>query len=325
MLAPGAAADRSCRSCSPPARALACSFACAAWRSPAACSSCPSFAAVQSWAPVDRRARVIAAVNVLNAAYMVGAGGIVAGLQAAGVGVPLLFAALGVLSIAAVAYVVHAWGSEVMRDAGRTVFRFFFRLEVNGLENIPGRRRARRHRPQPREPARRTAAAHHPARARGLRRQQSDRAGLVGAAVPERDQGASAGADQAAGRARHRQRREGGRDHRHLPRGPHHAHRRPDEGLRRRGHDRGQGRCLARAGAHRGPGALALRLPAPDADAQVAVPQVQGDVPAGAPAHRSTRRSGARRAARPPVSRCRTSWSTRRWRRHASIAPCLRP
>ena len=98
----------------------------------------PSFAAVQAWAPVDRRARVIAAVNVLNAAYMVGAGGIVAVLQAVGVGVPLLFAVLGVLSIAVVAYVVHAWGSEVMRDAGRTVFRFFFRLEVTGLENIPG-------------------------------------------------------------------------------------------------------------------------------------------------------------------------------------------
>jgi acyl-[acyl-carrier-protein]-phospholipid O-acyltransferase/long-chain-fatty-acid--[acyl-carrier-protein] ligase len=81
----------------------------------------PSFAAVQAWAPVDRRARVIAAVNVLNAAYMVGAGGIVAGLQAAGIGVPLLFAALGVLSIAAVAVVVLAWGGEVLRDTGRSV------------------------------------------------------------------------------------------------------------------------------------------------------------------------------------------------------------
>ena len=38
----------------------------------------PSFAAVQAWAPVDRRARVIAGVNVLNAAYMVGAGALVA-------------------------------------------------------------------------------------------------------------------------------------------------------------------------------------------------------------------------------------------------------
>jgi len=97
----------------------------------------PSFAAVQAWAPVERRARVIAAVNVLNAAYMVGAGAVVALLQAAGVGTPLLFAALGLFCIAAVAYVVHAWGSEVMRDAARTIFRFFFRLEVSGLENIP--------------------------------------------------------------------------------------------------------------------------------------------------------------------------------------------
>jgi acyl-[acyl-carrier-protein]-phospholipid O-acyltransferase/long-chain-fatty-acid--[acyl-carrier-protein] ligase len=98
----------------------------------------PSFAAVQSWAPVDRRARVIAAVNVLNAAYMVGAGGVVSVLQAAGVGVAPLFAVLGVLSIGAMVYVGYAWGAEVMRDAGRTVFKFFFRLEVTGLENIPG-------------------------------------------------------------------------------------------------------------------------------------------------------------------------------------------
>ena len=82
----------------------------------------PAFAAVQAWAPVDRRARVIAAVNVLNAAYMVGAGGLVAGLQAAGVGVPELFAALGVLSIAAIAVVVRAWGGAVLRDTGRSLF-----------------------------------------------------------------------------------------------------------------------------------------------------------------------------------------------------------
>ncbi len=39
----------------------------------------------------------------MNAAYMVAGGAIVAGLQAAGVGVGAIFAALGVLSIAAVA------------------------------------------------------------------------------------------------------------------------------------------------------------------------------------------------------------------------------
>jgi acyl-[acyl-carrier-protein]-phospholipid O-acyltransferase/long-chain-fatty-acid--[acyl-carrier-protein] ligase len=83
----------------------------------------PAFAAVQAWAPVDHRARVIAAVNVLNAAYMVGAGGVVAVLQAAGVGVAELFSALGLLSIAAAAAVLRAWGPEVLRDSGSAVFR----------------------------------------------------------------------------------------------------------------------------------------------------------------------------------------------------------
>jgi acyl-[acyl-carrier-protein]-phospholipid O-acyltransferase / long-chain-fatty-acid--[acyl-carrier-protein] ligase len=98
----------------------------------------PSFAAVQAWAPADRRARVIAAVNVLNAAYMVTAGGIVALLQAGGVGLSLMFAALGILSIATMVLVARAWGSEVLRDFARMMFRFFFQLEVTGLENIPG-------------------------------------------------------------------------------------------------------------------------------------------------------------------------------------------
>jgi acyl-[acyl-carrier-protein]-phospholipid O-acyltransferase / long-chain-fatty-acid--[acyl-carrier-protein] ligase len=101
----------------------------------------PSFAAVQAWAPVDRRARVIAAVNVLNAAYMVAAGGIVAVLQAMGVGISVIFAALGILSIASIALVARFWGTEVLRDSARMMFQFFFRLEVEGLENIPSGQR----------------------------------------------------------------------------------------------------------------------------------------------------------------------------------------
>lgn len=83
----------------------------------------PAFAAVQAWSPPERRARVVAAVNVMNAAYMVVSGAIVAGLQAVGVGLPILFTALGVSSMAAVLYVVHAWGTEVLR--GRRRFSFF--------------------------------------------------------------------------------------------------------------------------------------------------------------------------------------------------------
>jgi acyl-[acyl-carrier-protein]-phospholipid O-acyltransferase / long-chain-fatty-acid--[acyl-carrier-protein] ligase len=55
----------------------------------------PAFAAVQAWAGADRRARVVAAVNVFNAALMVGGTLSVSLLQKAGVGTPALFIALG--------------------------------------------------------------------------------------------------------------------------------------------------------------------------------------------------------------------------------------
>jgi acyl-[acyl-carrier-protein]-phospholipid O-acyltransferase/long-chain-fatty-acid--[acyl-carrier-protein] ligase len=56
----------------------------------------PTFAAVQAWAGVDRRARVVAAVNVLNAAFMVAGSFAVALVQQIwGIGTPALFLALG--------------------------------------------------------------------------------------------------------------------------------------------------------------------------------------------------------------------------------------
>ena len=52
----------------------------------------PAFAAVQAWAGADHRARVIAAVNVLNAAFMVVGALLIALLQKLGWSVPTLFA-----------------------------------------------------------------------------------------------------------------------------------------------------------------------------------------------------------------------------------------
>jgi len=83
----------------------------------------PAFAAVQAWAPVDRRARVVAVVNVLNAAYMLGAGGVVAALQAAGLPLWLLFAVLGFSSLAYVPIVLRAWDREVRQDLARLFAR----------------------------------------------------------------------------------------------------------------------------------------------------------------------------------------------------------
>jgi hypothetical protein len=73
---------------------------------------------------VDRRARVIAGVNVMNSAYMVAGGAIVAILQAFGMKVGALFALLGLLAFAFFASVVRAWFTEIARvgrlDGSRT-------------------------------------------------------------------------------------------------------------------------------------------------------------------------------------------------------------
>ncbi len=86
----------------------------------------PAMAAVQVWSPSERRARVIAAINVMNAAYMLGGGAVVAGLQAAGVSAGSLFTALGVLSFAATLYAVRAWGFALNGNLGRVMLRLSF-------------------------------------------------------------------------------------------------------------------------------------------------------------------------------------------------------
>jgi acyl-[acyl-carrier-protein]-phospholipid O-acyltransferase/long-chain-fatty-acid--[acyl-carrier-protein] ligase len=96
----------------------------------------PSFAAIQAWAAPERRARIVAAVNVLNAAFMVGGALVVALLQHAGVGIPVLF-----LGIAAVGFLVALWIAKTMptnvfRDFVSILLRAFYRLEVKGLENL---------------------------------------------------------------------------------------------------------------------------------------------------------------------------------------------
>jgi acyl-[acyl-carrier-protein]-phospholipid O-acyltransferase/long-chain-fatty-acid--[acyl-carrier-protein] ligase len=59
----------------------------------------PAFAAVQAWSNADYRARTVAAVNVLNAAFMTGATVVVAVLQKLGVTVPMLFLGIGVCTL----------------------------------------------------------------------------------------------------------------------------------------------------------------------------------------------------------------------------------
>lgn len=97
----------------------------------------PAFAAVQAWAPADRRARVIAAVSILNAAFMTAASLAIAALQYAGWQSSHLFMALGLGNLVAVVLVLRAWGRQGVQDLAMFVFKAFYRLEVNGIENLP--------------------------------------------------------------------------------------------------------------------------------------------------------------------------------------------
>ena len=97
----------------------------------------PSFAAVQAWAPADRKSRVIAACNVLQAAFMTVATIGTGVLQSQGVGFGTLFVMLGVGNLIAMVLVLRAWGKEGVKDVGVFLFKTFFNLEVKGTENLP--------------------------------------------------------------------------------------------------------------------------------------------------------------------------------------------
>src|SRR6185436_2227485 len=97
----------------------------------------PSFAAVQAWSAPSERARVIAAGNVLQAAFMVVGSLLVAGLQAAGLPVAWIFFGLAIASFGSVWFVLNKWGREGVRDFGALLFRALFRVEVRGMENLP--------------------------------------------------------------------------------------------------------------------------------------------------------------------------------------------
>jgi acyl-[acyl-carrier-protein]-phospholipid O-acyltransferase/long-chain-fatty-acid--[acyl-carrier-protein] ligase len=96
----------------------------------------PTFSAVQAWAGSDRRARVIAAVNVLNAAFMVVGAILLAVLQKLGFGVARSFVMIGAGNLLVAIFIGRTMPSSWMNDFLSMVFRAFFRLEVKGLENI---------------------------------------------------------------------------------------------------------------------------------------------------------------------------------------------
>lgn len=96
----------------------------------------PSFAATQAWAPAEKRARIVAAVNVLSAAFMVAGAAVVALLQAAGLTLSHLFMLIGAMTIAASVWIFRTLPTNPLSDFLSILFRAFYRVEVTGRENI---------------------------------------------------------------------------------------------------------------------------------------------------------------------------------------------
>ncbi len=96
----------------------------------------PTFAAVQAWAPGEHRARIIGAVNVLNAAFMVGGAGIIGGLQAAGFNLAMVFALVGAACLLSAVWIFKILPTNPLRDFISIVLRAFYRTEITGIENV---------------------------------------------------------------------------------------------------------------------------------------------------------------------------------------------
>jgi acyl-[acyl-carrier-protein]-phospholipid O-acyltransferase/long-chain-fatty-acid--[acyl-carrier-protein] ligase len=95
-----------------------------------------SFTAVQTWAGPDRRARVVAAVNVLNAAFMATGALLLALLQRVGIDTPMVFLGLGLATLAAAIAIARTMPASGLGDFLSILFRAVYRLEIRGLDNL---------------------------------------------------------------------------------------------------------------------------------------------------------------------------------------------
>ncbi len=96
----------------------------------------PAFAAVQAWAGEDRRARVVAGVNILTSFFMVAGSLAAAALQWGGLSEPTLLIGLGALNIGAAWWLWRHLPGNFAADFLNLVFRLVYRMEVHGLENV---------------------------------------------------------------------------------------------------------------------------------------------------------------------------------------------
>lgn len=97
----------------------------------------PLYALIQQRSEAAERARVIAANNILNAAFIVAAAGLAAGLTALGLSVPELFLVMALLNLVVTGIIFALVPEFLLRFLVWLIVSLLYRIRAEGLERIP--------------------------------------------------------------------------------------------------------------------------------------------------------------------------------------------
>jgi acyl-[acyl-carrier-protein]-phospholipid O-acyltransferase/long-chain-fatty-acid--[acyl-carrier-protein] ligase len=96
----------------------------------------PLFALMQTRSAPERRARIIAANNIMNALLMTAATVVALALLAGGLSVRTLFLLTGLANALVAVYIMKLLPQELLASIARGLFRLLYRVEVKGLDNF---------------------------------------------------------------------------------------------------------------------------------------------------------------------------------------------
>ncbi len=96
----------------------------------------PLYALMQARTPYYLRARIVGANNIVNALFMVVATILSGVLLASGISARGVFLALGTANLIAAIYIIRLLPHETLASIARTLFRFFYKVEVKGLQHL---------------------------------------------------------------------------------------------------------------------------------------------------------------------------------------------
>ena len=97
----------------------------------------PLYALIQERSDPAFRSRIIAANNILNALFMVASAGIALGLLKAGLSIPALFLATGLMNAVVAIYIYSLVPEFLMRFLAWLLVHSFYRVDKQGLEQVP--------------------------------------------------------------------------------------------------------------------------------------------------------------------------------------------